>query len=253
MGGRLEGKIAVVTAAGQGIGRAIAEAYAAEGATVHASDRDAGKLDGLRGCRTSVLDVRSRDAIADHAAGIGGIDILVNVAGFVHHGTVLDTTEEDWDFTFAVNVKSMHRMIRAFLPGMLARAEAGAGAGGSIVNMASCASSLKGIPDRYVYGTTKAAVIGLTKAVAADFCRRRIRCNAICPGPVRSPSWEARVDGFAASLGSRERALDVYLAKQPMGRVGEPEEVGELAVYLGSDASAFMTGVALPLDGGLTL
>jgi 2-keto-3-deoxy-L-fuconate dehydrogenase len=252
MGGRLAGRIAVVTAAGQGIGRTIAQTFAAEGATVHASDIDEAKLRDLNGCKLSTLDVTSTPGVAKYAEQIGAIDILVNVAGIVHHGTVLDTTEADWDYTFDINVKSMHRMIKAFLPAMLPSGGHGA-ISKSIINMSSCASSLKGIPNRYVYGATKAAVIGMTKAVAIDFITQGIRCNAICPGPVRTPSWNLRVASFEQSLGSKEEALNVYLAKQPSGRVGEPAEVAALALYLASDESAFMTGVALPLDGGLTL
>jgi 2-keto-3-deoxy-L-fuconate dehydrogenase len=251
MAGRLRGKVAVVTAAGAGIGREIARAFGEAGAVVHASDIDPARLAGLEGCHTARLDVANSAEVAAYAESIGGIDILVNVAGIVPHGSALDTSEEDWDRAFDINVKGMHRMIRAFLPEMLARAEGGGSA--SIINMSSCASSIKGLPNRYVYGSTKAAVIGLTKAVAADFITRSIRANAICPGPVRTPSWEARVDAFAAELGDRQKALDVYLALQPTRRVAEVEEVAALALYLASDESAFMTGNVIPLDGGLTL
>jgi 2-keto-3-deoxy-L-fuconate dehydrogenase len=250
--GRLEGRIAVVTAAGQGIGRAIAEAFAAEGAAVHASDIDAGKLAGLDAASTQALDVRSTQAVEDYASGIGQIDILVNVAGFVHHGTVLDCSDSDWDFSFDLNVKSMHRTIKAFLPGMLERAKS-RGAAGSIINMSSGASSLRGIPNRYAYGASKAAVIGLTKAVAADFIRQGIRCNAICPGTVRSPSWEARVEELGKEVGGKDKAMEMFVARQPMGRVGEPEEIAALALYLASDESAFTTGTAIAVDGGFTL
>jgi 2-keto-3-deoxy-L-fuconate dehydrogenase len=271
--GRLEGRIAVVTAAGQGIGRAIAEAFAAEGAAVHASDIDAGKLAGLDAASTQALDVRSTQAVEDYASGIGQIDILVNVAGFVHHGTVLDCSDSDWDFSFDLNVKSMHRTIKAFIPGMLAAGKgsivniaSGAGsvrgmleraksrgAAGSIINMSSGASSLRGIPNRYAYGASKAAVIGLTKAVAADFIRQGIRCNAICPGTVRSPSWEARVEELGKEVGGKDKAMEMFVARQPMGRVGEPEEIAALALYLASDESAFTTGTAIAVDGGFTL
>jgi 2-keto-3-deoxy-L-fuconate dehydrogenase len=252
MGDRLAGRVAVVTAAGQGIGRAIAQTFAAEGATVHASDIDEAKLQDLSGCKLARLDVMSTPEVARYAEALGPVDVLVNVAGFVHHGTVLDATEADWDYSFDLNVKSMHRTIRAFLPAML-RAAPDQVLSRSIINMSSCASSLKGIPNRYVYGATKAAIIGMTKAVAIDFISQGIRCNAICPGPIQTPSWNERVSSLSEALGSKEEALNVYLTKQPSGRVGEAAEVAALAVYLASDESAFMTGAALPLDGGLTL
>lgn len=252
MGDRLKGRIAVVTAAGQGIGRAIAEAFVAEGATVHASDLDAAKLAGLANAEISKLDVLSTEAVGAYAAAAGEIDILVNVAGFVHHGTILDCSEKDWDFSFDLNVKSMHRMTRAFLPGMLSRAK-DRNASGSIINLSSGASSLKGAPNRYAYGATKAAVIGLTKSVAVDFIGKSIRCNAICPGTVRSPSWEARVAELGKSMGGADKAEEMFVSRQPMGRVGEASEVAALAVYLASDESAFTTGTAIPIDGGWTL
>ena len=252
MAGRLEGRIAVVTAAGQGIGRATAEKLAAEGAAVHASDIDADKLAGLAVASTKALDVRSTEAVEAYAKTVGNIDILVNVAGFVPNGTVLDCSESDWDFSFDLNVKSMHRTIRAFLPGMLERAKS-RGASGSIVNMSSAASSVKGAPNRYAYGATKAAVIGLTKAVAVDFIRQGIRCNAICPGTVRSPSWEARVEELGDQIGGKDKAMEMFVSRQPMGRVGEPEEIAALALYLASDESAFTTGQAMPIDGGWSL
>jgi 2-keto-3-deoxy-L-fuconate dehydrogenase len=251
MSGQLDGKIAVVTAAGQGIGRAIAEAFAAEGATVHASDLDIGKLDGLDASKAH-LDVTDSEAVNAYAAAVGGIDILANVAGYVHHGTVLDCEERDWDFSFDLNVKSMHRMIRAFLPEMLTRAKANE-TSGSIINMSSGASSLKGAPNRYAYGATKAAVIGLTKAVAQDFIRQSIRCNAICPGTIESPSWQGRVEELGKTVGGTDRAMQLFVDRQPMGRVGKPEEVAALAVYLASDTAAFTTGTAIPIDGGWTL
>ena len=252
MAGRLKGKIAVVTAAGQGIGRAIAEAFVAEGATVWASDVNRDALNDLKRAKKRKLDVRSDRAIATFAKKVGPIDILANVAGYVHHGSVLDCSDEDWDFSFDLNVKSMHRMISAFLPDMLERAR-GAGTGGSIVNMSSAASSLKGAPNRYVYGATKAAVIGMTKAIAADFIKDGIRCNAICPGTIRSPSLEGRVAELGKQMGGADKAMDFFVSRQPMGRLGAPEEIAALAVHLASNESAFTTGVAIPIDGGWTL
>ena len=251
MAGRLKGKVAVVTAAGQGIGRAIAEAFVKEGATVYATDVDRAKLEGLARAKKSKLDVTSTRAVDAFAAKVGKIDILVNVAGYVHHGTVLDCSEKDWDFSFDLNVKAMHRSIKAFLPGMLEKA-AESGGSGSIINLSSCASSMKGIANRYAYGASKAAVIGLTKAVAVDFIQKGIRCNAICPGTVRSPSWEERVEELGQSVGGKDKALEMFVARQPMGRVGEASEIAALAVYLASDEAAFTTGVAIPIDGGLT-
>ena len=252
MTGRLEGKIAVVTAAGQGIGRAIADRFAAEGARVHASDLDAAKLDNPAFASAVALNVTDTAAVEAYGRDTGPVDILVNVAGFVHHGTVLECAETDWDFSFDLNVKSMHRMLRAFLPGMLERAAAN-GTSGSVINMSSGASSLKGAPNRYAYGATKAAVIGLTKAVAADFVRKGIRCNAICPGTVRSPSWEARVEALGKDVGGYDKAMEMFVSRQPMGRVGEAGEIAALALYLASDESAFVTGTAIPIDGGWTL
>jgi 2-keto-3-deoxy-L-fuconate dehydrogenase len=252
MAGRLKGKIAVVTAAGQGIGRAIAEAFAAEGATVFASDLDRGKLDDLKRVKRAKLNVMSDRAVEAYAAKVGPVDILVNVAGFVHHGSVLECDNEAWDFSFDLNVKSMHRMIRAFLPGMLERAKTNASSG-SIINMSSGASSIKGAPNRYAYGATKAAVIGLTKSVAVDFIKQGIRCNAICPGTIESPSWHQRVDELGKSVGGKDKALEMFVSRQPMGRVGRPEEIAALALYLASDDAAFTTGIAVPIDGGWTL
>ena len=241
---RLAGKTAFVTAAGQGIGRACAERFAQEGARVIATDI---RLDLLAEgpFESYSLDVRDGAAIAALAESIGPIDVLVNCAGFVHAGSVLECTDADWDFAFDLNVKSMYRTIRTFLPGMLGRG------GGSIVNLASAASSIKGVPNRFVYGTTKAAVIGLTKSVAADFVTRGIRCNAICPGTVASPSLaeriaeQARVQG--KSVGEVEAA---FVARQPMGRIGRPEEIAALAAYLASDEAAFTTGQIHLIDGG---
>ena len=250
--GRLDGKRAFLTAAGQGIGRATAEAFLREGAEIIATDIDAGKLAGLEGARLEALDVRDTDAIARIAQDVGPVDILFNGAGFVHHGTVLDCTEADWDFAFDLNVKSMHRTISAFLPGMIERARAG-GTSGSIVNMSSTVSSIKGAPNRYVYGASKAAIIGLTRAVATDFVAQGIRCNAICPGTIRSPSLEDRVDALGREVGGADKALAMFVARQPMGRLGESVEVAALAVYLASDESAFVTGTAIPIDGGFSL
>lgn len=252
MAGRLKGKVAVVTAAGQGIGRAIAEAFVAEGATVYASDLDRAKLEGLRRAKKAKLNVMSARAVQSYADKVGEIDILVNVAGYVHHGTILDCEDKDWDFSFDLNVKSMHYMIKAFLPGMLARQKAN-GTSGSIINMASGASSMKGAPNRYAYGATKAAVIGLTKSVAVDFIRDGIRCNAICPGTVESPSWHERVEELGKSVGGKDKALEMFVSRQPMGRVGKPEEIAALAVYLAGEESAFTTGLAIPIDGGWML
>ncbi|MCG6114436.1 MAG: SDR family oxidoreductase [Mesorhizobium sp.] len=252
MAGRLEGRRAVVTAAGQGIGRAIAEAFVAEGARVFVSDVNPALLSGLEGAEAAQLDVTSKAAIEAYAASVGPIDVLVNVAGFVHHGTILDCSEEDWDFSFDLNVKSMHRMIGTFLPGMLQRAAA-KGSSSSIVNLSSGASSIKAAPNRYVYAATKAAVIGLTKSIALDFIARGVRCNAICPGTVRSPSWEARVEELGKQIGGRDKAEELFVARQPMGRVGKPDEIAALAVYLASNESAFTTGTAIPIDGGWTL
>jgi 2-keto-3-deoxy-L-fuconate dehydrogenase len=244
----LKGKIAVVTAAGQGIGRAIAEAFVREGAVVWATDVDASKLDGIAKAKRRKLDVRSTSAVDRFAARVGTIDILANCAGYVHHGSVLDCTDAEWDFAFDLNVRSMHRTIKAFLPGMLAQGA------GSIVNIASGASSVRGIPNRYVYGTTKAAVIGLTKSIAADFIRRGIRANAICPGTIQSPSLDDRIDALAASSGKTPaEARQSFVDRQPMGRLGTAEEIAMLAVYLASDEASYTTGQIHLADGGFAL
>ena len=241
---RLAGKTALVTAAAQGIGRACAERLAKEGARVIATDIRADLLAGAP-FESQALDVRDPTAIADLAKAIGGVDVLVNCAGFVHAGTILEYSEEDWDFSFDLNVRSMYRTIRAFLPSMLERG------GGSIVNLASAASSVKGVPNRFVYGTTKAAVIGLTKAVAADFVTRGIRCNAICPGTVASPSLTARIAEQARAQGKSVAEVEAaFVARQPMGRIGRPEEIAALAAYLASDEAAFTTGQIHLIDGG---
>jgi 2-keto-3-deoxy-L-fuconate dehydrogenase len=251
MSERLRGKIALVTAAGQGIGRAIAEKFIAEGATVIATDLDLRKLAGLR-AKTFALDVRVPDQIdalkSDIEREPGALDILVNCAGYVHQGTIFDCTDRDWDFSFDLNVKSMHRMIKAFLPAMLAKKS------GSIVNIASAVSSIRGVPNRYVYGTTKAAVIGLTKAVAADFIKQGIRCNAICPGTIQSPSLDERI---AALSKQTARTADVvrqdFVDRQPMGRLGTAEEVASLALFLAGDEASYITGQAHLIDGGMAL
>lgn len=248
MTGRLNGKTALVTAAGQGIGRSIAEVFVREGAKVWATDLDPAKLDGLEGAERRRLDVLSNASVDDLVAEAGPIDILVNAAGFVHHGTVLDCSDRDFEFSFDLNVKSMHRTIRAFLPGMLERG------GGSIVNIASGASSVRGIPNRYVYGATKAAVIGLTKAVAADFIRQGIRANAICPGTIQSPSLDERIASQAESSGQSPDAVrTAFVDRQPMGRLGTAEEVAWLAVYLASDEASYTTGQIHLADGGAAL
>ena len=247
MSGRLAGKIALVTAAGQGIGRATAIAFADEGAVVWATDINEPLLAALShdraGIRTYRLDVRESQAIVAFAAEVGTIDVLFNCAGYVHHGSILDCAEKDWDFSFDLNVKSMYRTCRAFLPSMLKAGK------GSIINVSSAASSIKGVPNRFVYGTTKAAVIGLTKAIAADFIRGGIRCNAICPGTVQSPSLDQRI----AAQGDVERVRAEFVARQPMGRLGRPEEIAALAVYLASDESSFTTGQTHIIDGGFAL
>ena len=252
MAGRLKGKVALVTAAGQGIGRAIAAAFAAEGARVIATDLDAGKLKGLRAAERRTLDVRSTAAVEALAKDVsrkyGALDVLANCAGFVHHGTVLDCSETDWDFSFDLNVKSMHRTIKAFLPAMLKKKR------GSIVNISSGASSVRGLPNRYVYGATKAAVIGLTKAVAADFIKRGIRANAICPGTIESPSLDERIAALAQSTGKSLATIrKQFIDRQPMGRLGTPVEIAMLAVYLASDEASYTTGQIHLADGGFAL
>ena len=242
MAGRLEGKRALVTAAGQGIGRASAQAMIREGAEVFATDRDAALLEGLD-CETYALDVRD-DASVRAGVERAAPDVLFNCAGFVHHGTVLDATEEEWEFAFDLNVRSMFRTIRAALPGMIERG------GGSIVNMSSAASSVLGAPNRFVYGATKAAVIGLTKSVAVDFVKQGVRCNCICPGTVESPSWHDRVKALGEQMGSYDEALTAFVSRQPMGRVASADEIAALVVYLASDESAFTTGHPHIIDGG---
>ncbi len=248
MAGRLTGKTAFITAAAQGIGRATALAYAVEGARVIATDLNEAKLAELSGPGISRQRLDATDAadIERVAALAGPVDILFNCAGFVHQGTILDATEDEWEFAFTLNVRSQFRMIRAFLPGMLA-------GGGAIINMASAASSIKGAPNRCIYGATKAAVIGLTKSVAADYVKQGVRCNAICPGTVQTPSLDDRIAANAAAAGSIEAARTGFIARQAMGRLGTPEEIAVLAVYLGSDEAQFITGQAVVIDGGWTL
>jgi 2-keto-3-deoxy-L-fuconate dehydrogenase len=251
MAGRLAGKRALVTAAGQGIGRATALAFAAEGASVLATDVADDKLTPLTDAliATRRLDVTDDDAIKTIADEVGPLDVLFNCAGFVHHGTILDADPIDWDASFVLNVRSMFMMIRAFLPKMLER-----GVGASIINMASTVSSLKGAPNRCVYGSTKAAVIGLTKSVAIDYITLGIRCNAICPGTIETPSLDDRIAAQGTRIvGGTEAARRAFVERQPLGRLGTPEEVAALAVYLASDESSFTTGAVHVIDGGFTL
>ena len=251
MSSRLQGKTAFVTAAGQGIGRAIVEAFVREGAEVIASDLNADLLASVAeatGCRTQLLDATDAEAIKDVASRVGHVNVLVNAAGYVHAGDVLACTEADWDFAFNLNVRSQFRTIQAFLPRMLAE---NGGQGGSIINVASVAGSIKGAPQRFVYGTTKAAVIGLTKAVAADYITRGVRCNAICPGTVESPSLRDRIAAQAKATGMSLAEVEAaFIARQPMGRLGRTSEIAALAVYLASDESGFTTGTAQVIDGG---
>ena len=244
--GRLNGKTALLSAAGQGIGRASALAMAREGARVTATDINpdtlatlAEEAEGLA-LETRLLDVRDPDAVTALAAALPAPDVLFNCAGFVAHGTILDCDEDTWAFNLDLNMTAMYRMIRAFLPGMLAAG------GGSIINMASVASSIIAAPNRFVYGATKAGVIGMTKSVAADFVTQGIRCNAICPGTVQSPSLEDRI----SAMGDYDTARAAFIARQPMGRIGTAEEVAALVVWLASDESAFVTGQAHVIDGG---
>ena len=245
MTGRLAGKTALVTAAGQGIGRATAEAFATQGAVVVATDIDEKALAALPAAMRKVrLDVTDAAAIGALARELGAVDVLFNCAGYVHQGAILDCSEEDWDFSFDLNVRGMYLMIRAFLPAMLA-----SGKGGAIINMSSVVSSVKGAPGRCAYGATKAAVIGLTKSVAADYIKQGIRCNAICPGTVATPSLDQRI----AALGGGPEVRQAFVDRQPMGRLGRPEEIAALAVYLASDEALFTTGAIHVIDGGFAL
>lgn len=245
MAGRLQGKTALVTAAANGIGRATALRFAQEGARVFATDINQAALQGLQGCETRPLDVTDVAAIHATVQEIGAIDVLFNCAGFVDGGTILECSRKSWDFSFALNVTAMYEIIKAVLPGMLERGH------GSIVNMSSVASSVKGVPNRFVYGTTKAAVIGLTKSIAADFVGRGIRCNAICPGTVESPSLKERI---ATQAQAQHQSVDAvhaaFVARQPIGRLGTPEEIANLALYLAGDESGYTTGTAQIIDGG---
>ena len=252
MAGRLKGKVALVTAAGQGIGRAIAQAFAAEGAKVIATDVDTKKLKGIKRATLAKLDARStaevNALVKEMTKKVGVIDVLVNAAGYVHHNTVLTSTDQEWDFAFDLNVRSMDRTIKAALPGMLKKKK------GSIINIASGASSVRGIPFRYVYGTTKAAVIGLTKSVAADFIKQGIRVNAICPGTIESPSLDDRIRTLAKNTARPEKAVrQDFINRQPMGRLGTAQEIAALAVYLASDESSYTTGQIHLADGGFAL
>ena len=245
MAGRLAGKVAFVTAAAQGMGRGAALAFAREGAQVWATDINAQALSSLKGegIQTRVLDATDEAAIAKLAAEVGEVDIIFNCAGMVHHGSILDATTRDWDQGFTVNVKSMFLVSRAFIPGMLRKGR------GSIINMASVASSIRGLPNRFVYGTTKAAVIGLTKSIAADYVKQGVRCNAICPGTVDTPSLQGRINAFADPVQARKD----FIARQPMGRLGTVDDIMGILVFLASDESLFATGNAYSIDGGMTI
>jgi 2-keto-3-deoxy-L-fuconate dehydrogenase len=237
---RLDGKTALVTAAGQGIGRASATLFANEGARVIGVDINASALSTLRGMESRRVDLRQRDDISALSREVGAVDVLFNCAGYVHSGTVLQTEESDFDFSFDLNVRAAYRLIREFLPGMIARG------GGSIINMSSVAGTVIGVPNRFVYAATKAAVIGMTKSVALDFVSHGIRCNAICPGTVQSPSLDERL----AATGDALKARAEFISRQPMGRIGRADEIAELALYLASDAASFTTGSIHIIDGG---
>jgi 2-keto-3-deoxy-L-fuconate dehydrogenase len=242
MGHGLEGKAVLITAAGQGIGRASAERFISLGARVIATDINEKTLSTLEGAETHVLDVLDGAAVKAFAQKIGAVDVLFNCAGFVHNGTILECEEKDWDFSFNLNAKAMYTTCRTFLPGMLEKGK------GSIVNMSSVASSVKGVPNRFVYGASKAAVIGLTKSIAADFVAKGIRCNAICPGTVDSPSLHDRL----RATGDYEKAMKDFIARQPLGRIATPQEIAALVTYLAGDEAGFTTGQIHVIDGGWT-
>jgi 2-dehydro-3-deoxy-L-fuconate 4-dehydrogenase len=242
--GRLAGKVAFITGAGQGMGRATALAFAREGAAVWATDKNAAALQGYgAGVQTRPLDVTDEAAVARVAAEVGDIGVLFNCAGYVHQGTILDCSPKDWDVSMNVNVRSMYLVTRAFLPGMLKKKK------GSIINMSSAVSSLRGVPNRLAYGTSKAAVIGFTKAIAADHVRQGIRCNAVCPGTIDTPSLQQRIE----ALPDPAKARKDFIERQPMGRLGTADDIIPLLVYLASDESAFATGAAFVVDGGMTI
>jgi len=247
MSKRLKDKNIVVTAAGQGIGRATAIAFNNEGANVHATDINDQTLETLNkeypNIKLKNLDTTNKKAVEEFSTSLDQVDVLFNAVGFVHHGTILECDEKDWDFSFNVNIKSMYFMTKSILPKMIKQNK------GSIINISSIASSLRGLPNRFVYGTTKAAIIGFTKSIASDFIKNNIRCNAIAPGTVHTPSWEGRVQ----SANDPVQAKKDFIARQPMGRLGTPEEIASLAIYLASDESEFVTGVTHAIDGGMSI
>ena len=247
MNKRLENKNVIITAAGQGIGRATAIAFHNEGANVIATDINEATLEILNkeypNIKVKKLDSTDKDAVEKFSASLDKVDVLFNAVGFVHHGTILECDEKDWDFSFNVNIKSMYFMTKSILPKMIKQNK------GNVINVSSIASSLKGLPNRFVYGTTKAAIIGFTKSIASDFLKKNIRCNAIAPGTVHTPSWEGRVQ----AADNPEQAKKDFIARQPMGRLGTPEEIATLAIYLASDESDFTTGVTHSIDGGMSI